>query len=199
VCWPPHEGSNAQAVIDACASGRIDGGTVVVVISNNSASGALARARTAGIVTAHLSGVTHADPEELDGAIAATLLRHGTDLVVLAGYMRKLGPCTLAAFDERILNVHPALLPKFGGVGMYGTRVHEAVLAARASVSGATVHFVDSEYDHGAVLAQREAAVRPDDPVTSLAARVLRIEHELLVAVLADVANGSFQLPPVLH
>jgi phosphoribosylglycinamide formyltransferase-1 len=79
--------------------------------------GALARARTAGIVTAHLSGVIHADPEELDRAIAATLLRHGTDLVVLAGYMRKLGPCTLAAFDGRILNVHPAFLPKFGGVG----------------------------------------------------------------------------------
>jgi phosphoribosylglycinamide formyltransferase-1 len=182
-------------VIDACAAGRFDGGTIVVVISNNSASGALARARAAGIATVHVSGVTHPDPGELDRATAAELQRHGADLVVLAGYMKKLGPRTLGAFDGRILNVHPALLPRFGGAGMYGARVHEAVLAAGESVTGATVHLVDGEYDHGAILAQRDVAVLPDDTVTTLAARVLETEHELLVTVIAGVANGTVQVP----
>src|SRR3954451_3698286 len=122
----------------ACADGRIEGAAVVVVISNNSASGALARARTAGIATVHISGVAHPDPGELDRAITAELQHHGAELVVLVGYMRKLGPRTLGAFDGRILNVHPALLPNFGGTGMYGQRVHEAVLAAGESVTGAT-------------------------------------------------------------
>lgn len=186
-----HDGTNAQIVIDACRDGRIDAGNVVVVISNNSASGALTRARAAGIATVHLSGVTHPDPRDLDGAIAANLLHHRADLVILAGYMKRLGPRTLAAFQGRILNVHPALLPRFGGAGMYGARVHEAVLASGESVTGATVHLVDGQYDHGSILAQRHTTVLPTDNATTLAARVLPIEHELLVSVISSIANGA--------
>lgn len=189
------DGSNAQAVIDACAAGTIGRSDVVRVASNNSASGALARGRGAGIATVHLSGTTHPDPEALDRAICAAMQSNGVDLVVLAGYMKKLGAHTLRAFAGRIINVHPALLPKFGGPGMYGRRVHDAVLAARETITGATVHLVDGEYDQGRILTQRETAVLPDDSAESLAARVLVIEHELLVAVLADVACGAIGLP----
>ena len=117
-----HGGTNLQAIIDSCLSGAIDA-EVRVVISNNSRSLALERARRADIPTAHLSGATH--PDSLDEAIAETLRRHDVEVVALAGYMKMLGPRTLAAYRNRILNVHPALLPKFGGQGMYGERVHE--------------------------------------------------------------------------
>ena len=116
------------------------------------------------------------------------------DVVVLAGYMKMLGPAVLSRYDGQVLNVHPALLPKFGGKGMYGRRVHEAVLAAGESVTGATVHVVDAEYDLGPVVAQREVPVLPDDTVESLSARVLEREHELLVQTLRKVATGEIDL-----
>ena len=117
-----HEGTTLQSIIDACAEGRING-HVVVVISNNSGSGALRRAATAGIETFHLSAVTHPVGESLDAAICGTLQRARGNIVFLAGYMKRLGPRTLAAFPGRILNTHPALLPKFGGHGMFGSRI----------------------------------------------------------------------------
>ena len=125
-----HGGTNLQAIIDACADGSLHA-DIRVVISNNSRSLALERARRANIPTAHLSAVTHPDPAHLDTAIADTLSAHGVELVALAGYMRKLGPRTLSRYRNRILNVHPALLPKFGGRGMYGERVHAAVHGRR--------------------------------------------------------------------
>jgi len=125
-----HEGTTLQSVIDACAQGRING-RVVAVISNNSGSGALRRATAAGIET-FLSSVPHSNGDFLDAAICGALQQVHADVVLLAGYMKRLGPLTLAAFPARILNTHPALLPRFGGQGMFGDRVFEAVLSGES-------------------------------------------------------------------
>ncbi len=151
-------------------------------------SGALARARSAGVPARHLSTATHPGPEALDGALCRTLIEHGVDLVVLAGYMKKLGPQVLETFQGRIINTHPALLPKFGGQGMYGLHVHEAVLAAGEKITGVSVHLVDADYDTGPVIAQAEVPVEPGDTVEALAARVRARERDFLIEVLADIA-----------
>jgi phosphoribosylglycinamide formyltransferase-1 len=187
-------GSNLQALVDGCALGRIQG-RVVVVISNNSRSGALARAAASGIPGCHLSSHTHPGPGELDFAICGALQQHACDLVALAGYMKQLGPHTLRAFRGRVVNVHPALLPRHGGTGMYGMRVHEAVLASQDAYSGATIHLVTGEYDQGPVLAQCRVPVLPGDTPESLAARVLAVEHELYVNTVAAIARGEMSLP----
>jgi len=152
-----HGGSNVQVIIDACGSGTLDAEPCVLV-SNNSDAPVMARARAAGIATYHLSSRTHPDPSLLDDAILEALTRHGAALIVLAGYMKKIGPRTLARYRGLVLNIHPALLPKFGGQGMYGRRVHEEVLAAGDRMTGVTVHLADEEYDRGPILAQRESA-----------------------------------------
>jgi phosphoribosylglycinamide formyltransferase-1 len=165
-----------------------------VLVSNNSDAPVMARARAAGIATYHLSSHTHTDPSLLDDAILDALTRHGAALIVLAGYMKKIGPRTLARYRGRVLNIHPALLPKFGGQGMYGRRVHEEVLAAGDRVTGVTVHLADEEYDRGPILAQREVPVMRGDTVDSLAARVLEAEHALYVDTLARIARGEIRL-----
>jgi phosphoribosylglycinamide formyltransferase 1 len=177
-------GTTAAAIMDATRD-RI-AARVVLVVGNNSGSGVLAHARERGVPTLHLSGVTHPDPDELDAALAAALDEAGAELVVLAGYMKKLGPRVLAAYAGRIVNTHPALLPAYGGHGMYGDRVHAAVLADGAAVTGASVHVVTAEYDEGPVLAQAEVPVEPGDDVESLRARVQAAEKALLVQWLAD-------------
>ena len=128
-----HAGTTMQAIIDAREEGRLQA-EVRVVIGNNSRSGALERARTHGIPAYHLSGVTHPDPGDLDEAVLELLTGHGVNIVALAGYMKRLGPLVLSHFRGRLINTHPALLPKFGGQGMYGDRVHEAVLTAGEKV-----------------------------------------------------------------
>ena len=183
-----HEGTTLQAIIDACAQGRISG-RVVAVISNNSGSGALRRAAAAGIETVHLSSVTHASGDALDAAMCDTLQRACAEVIFLAGYMKRLGPRTLAAFPARVLNTHPALLPKFGGQGMFGDRVFEAVLAGGESESGVSVHLVDAEYDTGAVVRQERVPVLPGDTVESLKARVQACEREAVVKTLAAIAT----------
>lgn len=189
-----HEGTTLQAIIDACAAGAL-AATVVTVISNNRDAGALHRARAAGIRAHHLSSRTHPEAEALDAAICQALVEEDVDIVVLAGYMKKLGPRTLVRFRGRVLNTHPALLPKFGGKGMYGVRVHEAVLAAGEATSGASVHLVDEEYDTGPVIAQAEVAVLEGDTPDRLGARVQARERALLVDVLTRIADGRISLP----
>jgi phosphoribosylglycinamide formyltransferase-1 len=186
-------GTTLQAIIDACESGRIDA-TVVLVISNNSGSGALARARQHGIATAHLSRATAEDPAALDQAVADRLAAVEPDLVVLAGFMKKLGPATLARFEGRVINTHPSLLPDFGGQGMYGGRVHAAVLAAGRHETGISVHLVDGDYDTGRVLAQQRVPVRTGDNADTLAARLQSVERPFLVQVLGKIANGEIRL-----
>jgi len=188
-----HNGSNMQAIVDACKSGQLDG-VPAVVVSNNAGSKVLERATAEAIPNYHLSSRTHPEPEELDRAIAEAMERHGVDVVVLAGYMKQLGPRTIARYDGRILNIHPALLPKFGGKGMYGMRVHEAVIASGDSESGVSVHVVDAEYDTGPVIAQSEVVVKPTDTPQTLAERVLEREHEFVPIVLQRIATGEIDL-----
>ena len=188
-----HEGTTLQSIIDACAQGRING-RVVAAISNNSESGALRRAAAAGIEIFHLSSVTHSSGDSLDAAICVALERARADVIFLAGYMKRLGPRTLAAFPGRILNTHPALLPKFGGQGMFGDPVFEAVLASGESESGASVHLVGAEYDTGPVVRQERVAILPGDTVASLKARVQACERETVVQTLASIASGELIL-----
>lgn len=187
-----HGGSNMQAIIDACKSGRLDA-KPCVVISNNSGAMALQRAKNEGIPHYHISGATHPGPQE-DEEICRVLRRHGVDTVVLAGYMKMLGPATLGVYRGRILNIHPALLPKFGGKGMYGKRVHEAVLAAGETVTGVTIHIVDEHYDTGPIIAQCQVPVLPGDTADSLAERVLKHEHILYAETLQKIADGRIVL-----
>jgi phosphoribosylglycinamide formyltransferase 1 len=191
-----HEGTTLQAIIDACAAGVLRA-RVATVISNNRDSGALQRARAASIAAYHLSSQTHPDSEALDAAICRALVDHEVDIVVLAGYMKKLGPLTLARFRGRILNTHPALLPRFGGTGMYGLHVHRVVLAAGETMTGASVHLVDEEYDAGPIVAQCEVAVEGADSPEALAERVQPHERALLVDVLARILDGRISLPAI--
>ena len=190
-----HEGTTLQTVIDACADGRIPA-RVVVVISNNSTSTALGRARQAGIRAVHLSSTTHDSPEALDVAIRNALVESGADLVFLAGYMKRIGPLVLETFRGRILNTHPALLPKFGGQGMYGDHVFKAVLEANEAESGVSLHLVDPEYDTGPVVRQCTVDILPHDSVETLKARVRAREKEFVVESLAQIARGELTLNP---
>ena len=188
-----HGGSNVQAILDACREGRLDA-EPCVVISNNSDAMVLDRAMAARVPAFHLSSHIHPDPARLDEAILAVLEKHRVNLIVLAGYMKKLGPKTLARYRGRVLNIHPALLPKFGGKGMYGHHVHEAVLAAGEKESGATVHIADEEYDRGRILAHKKVPVKAGDTPDSLAERVLEVEHQLYAETLQRIASGDIKL-----
>jgi formyltetrahydrofolate-dependent phosphoribosylglycinamide formyltransferase len=173
-------GSNFKAVLDAMTDGKIPGARTAVVLSNNSTAGILEIARAHVIPAVHLSQKQFASEEEFADALLTLLRSHDIGLVVLAGYMKRLPARVVAAYRHRIINIHPALLPEFGGQGMYGIHVHEAVLTAHRAVSGATVHLVDEEYDHGAIVAQEQVPVLPDDTPASLAERVLQVEHRIL-------------------
>jgi len=186
-------GTNMQAILDACGDGSLCG-EARVVIGNNSKSGALRRARDADIACCHLSSHTHADPTELDAAICDTLKNHEVQVVCLVGYMKLLGPRTLQAFRGHILNIHPGLLPRHGGQGFYGQRVHEAVLAAGDTESGATVHVVDEVYDNGPVVTQARVPVKSGDTPETLAKRVLELEHRLFPETLQKIATGQIDL-----
>lgn len=185
-----HAGTVLQAIIDGCSDGRLEA-DVCLIISNNSRSGAAQRAERHSVPFRHLSGQTHADPAELDTAILDALIEHRTDIVFLAGYMKKLGPRTLEHYRDRILNTHPALLPKFGGLGMYGSRVHAAVLDSGEAVTGVSVHRVVQDYDTGPVIAQCEVVVLPGDDVTTLSERVQSRERGFVVETLARIARGE--------
>ncbi len=182
-----HTGTNLRALHQA-SSGEAAAFHLALVLSNNRESGALTYARTHSIPAVHMSGATHPDPGQLDAAICALLHEHHINLIVTAGYMKKIGPHTLESFAGRIINVHPSLLPRHGGKGMYGSAVHEAVLASGDQITGPSVHVVTAEYDEGPVIARHEIPVYPNDTVESLAERVLAAEHILLPAVVQDLA-----------
>ncbi len=188
-----HGGSNMQAIIDSIKNGVLDA-SPVVVISNNSNSQAFERAQKEGFPSYHLSGKTHPDPDILDMAMLEVLKKHEADLIVLAGYMKKIGKRVLDAFDGRILNIHPALLPKFGGKGMFGKHVHEAVLESGAKETGVTIHIVDEKYDHGPILAQKKVPVLETDTAESLADRVLKLEHVLYAETIGKIVTGEIDL-----
>lgn len=153
------------------------------------------RAERAGVPRLHLSGQTHPAPDALDAAICTALESAGAELVILAGYMKRLGPLTLERFKGRILNIHPALLPRHGGPGMYGIEPHKAALAAGDAESGATVHLVTADYDAGPILRQRRVPILSGDTPETLQQRVLAVEHTLYAEVIADIAAGRIALP----
>ncbi|WP_161883691.1 phosphoribosylglycinamide formyltransferase [Deinococcus alpinitundrae] len=183
-----HGGSTARAVTAACQRGEL-AATPALLISNNSMSAVMQWAADTGLPHLHLSRAAHPNADELDAAIMAALHAHRIDAVVLSGYMKALGPLTLAAYRGRMLNVHPSLLPRYGGRGMYGDLVHAAVLAAGDIVSGATVHQVEAGIDEGAVVAQSRVAVLPGDTVATLRARVQATEGPLMIAALQQLVG----------
>lgn len=175
-----HGGSAARQIIQAMEAGCILARTGLV-ITNNRDSAIYQWCRENGIDVRHISSKSHPDPQAKDTAVRQALQAAGTGLVVLSGYMKRIGPGTLAAYSGRMLNIHPSLLPAYGGPGMYGDRVHAAVLAAGETVSGATVHQVTENYDEGPVLMQRQVPVRADDTVATLRARVQAVEGPLYI------------------
>ena len=169
-------GTNLQAIIDACESGMIPG-EVVVVIANKKDAYVLERAKKHNIDSILIDRSKCRNMKEFSDKAALELNNRSVDLVCLAGFLLKLAPSFIAEFGNRILNIHPALLPAFGGEGMYGHHVHEAVLKSGARFSGPTVHFVDEEYDKGAIILQDVVPVMDNDTPESLHKRVLEKEH----------------------
>jgi phosphoribosylglycinamide formyltransferase 1 len=184
-------GTNLQALLDHLeALGERRAGDIVLVASDRRDAGALARATARRVPTA----IIQTAAGKLGQPLGEILRDHRVDLIALAGYLRLVPEGTVEEYRGRIVNVHPALLPAFGGSGMFGARVHQAVIDSGATVSGATVHFVDRAYDRGPVIAQWPVPVFPDDTAASLAARVLRVEHVLYPLAVNAVASGNVSL-----
>lgn len=181
-------GSNLQVLLDHFRGPAAACGRIVLVGSDKAAAGALTRAHNAGVSTFVID-----DPRDGE-ALLATLRGAGVDLLVLAGYLKLVPETVVNAYRGRTLNVHPALLPAFGGAGMYGQRIHTAVLEHGVTVTGVTVHFVDAQYDRGPIIAQWPVPVLPGDTPAQLGARVLRSEHRLFPLCVEAVASGAVVL-----
>jgi phosphoribosylglycinamide formyltransferase-1 len=188
-------GSNFRAILQALAEGTLPDTRIACVISNNSAAGILEIARERGIPALHASPKNFPTDNAYVESLLSTLRTREVNLIVLAGYMKLLPERLVESYRGRIVNIHPALLPRFGGKGMHGIHVHEAVLASGDRESGATVHLVDELYDHGAILMQRRVPVLPDDTPETLASRVLTVEHQLFPEVLRRIARGEIAVP----
>ena len=185
-------GTNLQALIDACA-GPDYPAEISVVISNEDEAGGLARAQKAGIPALTVAHKNYANRTEFENAVHDALMDHEVQLVCLAGFMRILTADFTAKWEQKMINTHPALLPKFGGKGMYGMHVHEAVIAAGERESGMTIHYVTAGVDEGPIILQRKVPVQSDDTPGTLAARVLREEHIAYVEAVQKIA-GTCQI-----
>lgn len=183
-----HNGSDLQAIIDSCRDGKMDA-EVCCVLSNNTDAFSLQRAKDAGIDSYCVNASLYPDSDELDRVTLEILQQHETDLIFLAGYLKKIGEPILKVYHNRIFNIHPALLPKYGGKGMYGINVHKAVIEAKEPFSGVTIHRVNAEYDSGDIVAQAKVPVLPQDTPETLAARVLEREHTFLVETLSKIVT----------
>lgn len=188
-----HGGSDLQAIIDGCKHHKINA-SVAVVISNNGDSMALKRAEAEDIPSYHLSAKNSGSEDLLAARILDVLSQYDIDLIFLAGYMRMLHPSVLSQYQNRIFNIHPALLPKYGGKGMYSMNVHSAVIDAGETETGVTIHRVNEEYDSGDIVAQTKVPVLENDTPETLAARVLEREHSFLVEVISDITDGNITL-----
>ena len=185
-------GSSARAIIAAIRAGGL-GAEARLLVSNNKSAPALALAAEQGVPA--LCIATQADPDAADARLADEMVRHGVELIVLSGYLRQLGPRTLGRYAGKILNIHPGPLPQFGGHGMYGRRVHEAVIAAGVAESGIVIHLVDEVYDRGPAVARRSVPVEPGDTAETLEARVTNLEPAFFVETLGRIAQGALKLP----
>jgi phosphoribosylglycinamide formyltransferase 1 len=181
-------GSTFRHLVDQSRAGQLPA-EITLLITTKAGAPVAQHAGPAGVAHLLLDG-NELGPDAVDGAICQALIDHEIDLVVLAGYLRKIGPRTLAAFAGRIVNTHPAPLPAFGGPGMYGERVHQAVLTAGVGQSAATVHLIDGDYDTGPVIARRPVPVHSDDTAATLQERVQAAERDLLVSTLAALIKG---------
>lgn len=177
-------GTTLQAIIDSIENKKLDA-KISIVVSNNPDAYALERARKAGIPTYI---ITSKGIENIDNELSEVLKKYEIDLIVLAGYLRKIGDKLLARY--RIINTHPSLLPKFGGKGMHGMHVHQAVIDAGEKISGVTVHFVNDEYDSGSIIRQTTVEVLDTDDAESLSAKVQKAEKVQLIEVLNDFSKG---------
>ena len=186
-------GSNLQSIIDATKCGILSA-QVALVVSNKKKAYGLQRAANENIETLVFKHKKYSSPEEAGEALLVELRAHEIDYIALAGYLSLLPASVVRAYRNRIANIHPALLPKYGGKGMYGHYVHEAVLAAGDRESGLSVHIVDEIYDNGRILAQTRVSVLPDDTPDTLAARVLEQEHKLYPRVLQKLIKGEYDL-----
>ncbi|WP_309087950.1 formyltransferase family protein [Phenylobacterium sp.] len=187
-------GSSARAVVDAIEAGALPAEARLLVVNTRKAA-ALEWAEAAGIPALCVPTIT--DPEAADAQLAEAMAAHGVELIVMSGYLRRLGPKTLGRYAGRILNIHPGPLPQFGGQGMYGRRVHEAVLASGLTQSRIVIHAVDEEYDHGPTLAELDVPIAPGDTTETLEARVKALEPAFFVATLQKIASGELALADV--
>ena len=187
-----NNGSSLRAIVSAIETGAL-AAQACLVVSNRKSAPALAFAREHGLAALYIPTVS--DPAAADARLAEAMRQADVEYIILSGYLRKLGVKTLEAFAGRILNIHPALLPLHGGQGMFGRRVHEAVIAADDRFTGATVHLVDREYDHGKIVAQIEIPVAPYDTPETLENRVMAAEPGLFVKTLKRLAAGTLVVP----
>lgn len=186
------QGSNLRAIYHAIASGKLTDVEISLVISNNSKSGAIEFARERGIPSVHISLLVAGDDQtKFENELLNAFERFHIDLIVLAGYMKLLPDIVIAKYHKRIINIHPALLPDFGGQGMYGLHVHRAVLASGNKVSGATVHFVEHEFDSGEIILQKKCEVLETDTPELLSERVRILEHEILPIAIQQIISIS--------
>ncbi len=189
-----YNGSSAKAITDACLNNDLQA-SPTLMISNNAGSKALDWAGNNGLKTVCLNSNTHPDPQELDKKIADCLKENRIKLVVLSGYMKLIGPQTIRAFPNRILNVHPALLPKHGGQGMYGRHIHQAVKDNNESETGITIHCVDEIYDNGHIVAQKKVPLSVDDSVDDIENKVKEAEPDFYVETIKKILSGEINLP----
>jgi phosphoribosylglycinamide formyltransferase-1 len=186
-------GSNFQAILDAIDAGFLPA-RVVVLISNKSEAGAVKIARAYNISTQHLSQKLFSSEEAFADAMLEVLEKNHAEFIALAGYLKRIPAQVIRRYRNHIINIHPALLPSFGGEGMYGHHVHESVIASGEKVSGATVHLVDEEYDRGPIVLQKIVDIMPDETPDSLAAKVLMVEHEIFPLALKAFAEGRVKV-----
>jgi phosphoribosylglycinamide formyltransferase 1 len=186
-------GSNLRAIAEAHQQGKLPEAEIAMVISNKAAAPGLTYAQSLGIPTAAIAAKNFETLEAYDQAILALLQEESVDLLILAGYMKILSSVLLNAYPNRILNIHPSLLPAYGGIGMHGMRVHEAVIKAGEKVSGCTVHLVTEDVDNGPILGQAQVILTAGETPESLASKVLAQEHQLYPKVIQQVAQGNFQ------
>ncbi len=185
-----YNGSSAHAITDACLENDIIA-TPVLLITNNPDAKALEWAENKGLKVAVINSITHPDPSERDAAIADKLQAHKVSLVALSGYMKLIGPRTLNAVNNRMLNIHPALLPQYGGKGMYGTNVHQAVKDNNETETGVTIHQVNDEYDEGKIIAQKKIPVLPTDTTKDIEENVKAIEPQFYIDTIRKIQKGE--------
>jgi phosphoribosylglycinamide formyltransferase 1 len=188
-----HNGTNMQSIIDAINNKQLNA-IPVVLISNNSNSQAIERSKKENIPYYHMSLLKYPNPDDLDNEILKILLKHQVELIILAGYMKKLGNKVLNKFKNKILNIHPALLPKYGGQGMYGLNIHNEVLKNKEKFTGITIHLVDEIYDHGKIINQMKIPVLENDTIETLSKRVLENEHSFYVETLKKIISKAIEL-----